>query len=90
VVDIIDALRSYSARVDVRDPWVDAAEARLEYALDLIDVPENGGYDAVVIAVGHDEFRLLGATGIRAFGKAASVVYDVKYVLPRDSVDGRL
>jgi UDP-N-acetyl-D-glucosamine/UDP-N-acetyl-D-galactosamine dehydrogenase len=52
--------------------------------------PEAGGYDAVIIAVGHDEFRTLGAAGIRAFGKPDSVVYDVKYILPRDAVDGRL
>ena len=46
--------------------------------------------DAVIIAVGHDQFRALGAEGIRAFGKPECVVYDVKYVLPRECVDGRL
>jgi UDP-N-acetyl-D-galactosamine dehydrogenase len=40
--------------------------------------------------VGHEQFRRLGAEGIRAFGKPQSIVYDVKYVLPRESVDGRL
>ncbi len=90
VVDIIDALRGYSAQVDVRDPWVDVAEARHEYGLELIDAPEAGSYDAVIVAVGHDEFRTLGADGIRAFGKPDSVLYDVKYILPRDAVDGRL
>ena len=52
---------------------------------------EQGAYDAIVLAVGHDEFRALGGEGVRAFGKPeASIVYDVKYVLPRDAVDGRL
>jgi UDP-N-acetyl-D-galactosamine dehydrogenase len=89
-VDIVRALEGYNAQVDVFDPWVDAGEARHEYALDLVDAPEAGAYDAVILAVGHDEFRTLGGQGVRAFGKTESVVYDVKYVLPRDAVDGRL
>ncbi len=52
--------------------------------------PEQGVYDAVIVAVGHNEFRGLGAEGIRAFGKPQSILYDVKYVLPREAVDGRL
>ena len=80
-----------TAEVDVFDPWVDAAEAQHEYGLTPIESPEQGVYDAIVLAVGHDEFRTLGGQGVRAFGKPqASIVYDVKYVLPRDWVDGRL
>jgi UDP-N-acetyl-D-galactosamine dehydrogenase len=90
VVDIVAALAGYSAQVDVFDPWVDAAEARHEYGITPVNQAEQGAYDAVIVAVGHDEFRTLGAEGIRAFGKEKSVVYDVKYVLPRDAVDGRL
>ncbi|WP_119718297.1 Vi polysaccharide biosynthesis UDP-N-acetylglucosamine C-6 dehydrogenase TviB [Cognatilysobacter tabacisoli] len=90
VIDIVEALRGYNAVVDVHDPWVDAAEAHHEYGLSTIPSLEAGAYDAVIIAVGHDEFRALGADGIRALGKPESVVYDVKYVLPRDAVDGRL
>lgn len=90
VVDIVEGLRSYSAEVDVFDPWVDATEARHEYGLDLIDAPSPASYDAIVVAVGHRQFKELGSTGIRAFGKPSSVLYDVKYVLPRESVDGRL
>ena len=91
VVDIVHALEGYSAQVDVYDPWVDAAEAQHEYGLTPIESPEQGVYDAIVLAVGHDEFRTLGGQGVRAFGKPqASIVYDVKYVLPRDWVDGRL
>jgi len=90
VVDIVQALRGYNAQVDVHDPWVDADEARHEYRLDPIAAPEHGRYDAVIVAVGHDQFRQLGAAGIRAFCKPESVVYDVKYVLPREAVDGRL
>ena len=91
VVDIVHALEGYNARVDVHDPWVDAAEAQHEYGLTPIEAPQQDAYDAIVLAVGHDQFRALGGEGVRAFGKhEASIVYDVKYVLARDAVDGRL
>ena len=90
VVDIVSELESYGSNVDVWDPWVDAAEAKAEYNIDLVSDPEQGAYDVVVIAVAHDQFRKLGEAGIRGFGKNPSVVYDIKYVLPADSVDGRL
>jgi UDP-N-acetyl-D-galactosamine dehydrogenase len=90
VVDIIEALEGYNVQVDVHDPWVDAAEACEEYGISPIGAIEHGAYDAIVVAVGHKQFAGWGAEGIRAFGKPGSVVYDVKYVLPRDAVDGRL
>jgi UDP-N-acetyl-D-galactosamine dehydrogenase len=90
VVDIVGALRGYNAAVDIHDPWVSAAEAEHEYAITPVAQPKDGDYDAVIVAVGHKQFVAMGADGIRAFGKPASIVYDVKYVLPRDAVDGRL
>jgi UDP-N-acetyl-D-galactosamine dehydrogenase len=90
VVDIVQALTGYNSRVDIHDPWVDAEEAHKEYGLELLGQPVNGTYDAVILAVGHREFASMGAGAIRALGKAESVLYDVKYVLPRDTVDGRL
>ena len=91
VVDIVRTLESYNAQVEVFDPWVDAAEARHEYGLSPIAAPQQGAYDAIILAVGHDQFRELGGEGVRAFGKPdGSVVYDVKHVLPRDAVDARL
>ena len=90
VVDIVAALRQDGIAVDVHDPWVDAAEAQHEYGLELVAQPAAGAYDAIIVAVGHEQFRALGAEGIRALGKPACVLYDVKYVLPRDAVDGRL
>jgi UDP-N-acetyl-D-galactosamine dehydrogenase len=90
VVDIINELTSYGANVDVHDPWVDAAEADREYGLDLVSSPEKGAYDVVVLAVAHDEFRELGEKGIRAFGNKGSILYDVKYLLPKDVSDDRL
>jgi len=90
VVDIIASLKTYNATIDVYDPWVDAAEAEQVYGLRTVAAPGAGEYDAIVIAVAHRQFHELGAAGIRAFGKPDAVVYDVKYVLPRDAVDGRL
>jgi UDP-N-acetyl-D-galactosamine dehydrogenase len=90
VVDIMEALASYNSQVDVFDPWVDAAAAKHEYGIDLIDTPERGTYDAIIVAVGHHQFTDIGAAGIRDFGKSSAVLYDVKYVLPREAVDGRL
>ncbi len=90
VIDIISELLQFQASVDVHDPWVDAAEAEHEYGLRLVAQPDAGAYDAIVVAVGHHQFITLGGAGIRAFGKPGAVVYDVKCVLPRDAVDGRL
>jgi UDP-N-acetyl-D-galactosamine dehydrogenase len=90
VVDIQQALHSYNAKVDIHDPWINAAEAEHEYAIKPVETPQPGDYDAVIVAVGHRQFVALGEAGIRAFGKPQCVVYDVKYVLPREAVDGRL
>ncbi len=90
VVDIMLALRGYNVEVDIHDPWVNAEEAEHEYAVTPVAHPQPGSYDAVIIAVGHRQFVAMGADGIRAFGKPASVVYDVKCLLPRAAVDGRL
>jgi UDP-N-acetyl-D-galactosamine dehydrogenase len=90
VVDIVHHFEQFQVRVDVHDPWVDAAEAKHEYGLELVAQPQAGAYDAIVVAVGHREFAALGAAGLRALGKPNAVLYDVKYVLPKADVDGRL
>ena len=90
VIDIKKELETYGVEVEVHDPWVDAEEARQEYGFDLVADPEKGAYDGVIIAVAHDQFRALGAKGIRSFGKKSSVLYDIKYVLTPDEVDDRL
>jgi UDP-N-acetyl-D-galactosamine dehydrogenase len=90
VVDIVEELRSFGAQVDVHDPRVDAALAREEYGIELAGAPASASYEAVILAVPHREFLALGAAGIRAFGGARSVLFDVKGVLPREAVDGRL
>jgi UDP-N-acetyl-D-galactosamine dehydrogenase len=90
VVDLIRELETYKAEVAVFDPWVDPAEAQREYGLALVDEPEAGAYDAIVIAVAHDEIRALGDAGVHRLGRREHVVYDIKHVLRKDQVDGRL
>ena len=90
VVDIISELESYGAVVDVHDPWVNPAEAKAEYGIDLVTEPGAGDYDVILIAVGHRQFVALGADGVRRFGKPTSLVYDIKYVLPQGAADDRL
>lgn len=90
VVDVIETLQGYSMQVDVYDPWVDADEAVHEYGIRPVASPESGAYDAILLTVAHDQFKKLGVDGIRAFGKPGAVLFDVKYLLPADAVDGRL
>ncbi len=91
VVDIIDEFKNYHAEVDVYDPWVDPDEAQQEYGLTIIkDQPPAAHYDAIILAVGHQQFREMGIDKIRTLGKEKSVLFDVKYVLPKDQVDARL
>ena len=85
-------LESYHATVDVYDPWIDVSEAEREYGLTcLAKEPTPGTYDAIVIAVAHQQFLSLGEAGIKALARTdRAVVYDVKGVLPLGSTDGRL
>lgn len=90
VVDIINELGRYNARVDVVDPWADADDVQKEYGLQLIREPQAGKYDAVILAVAHHQFRDMGLAKLRSLAKVSHVIFDVKGVLPRDEVDGRL
>lgn|SRR5690625_5282535 len=90
VIDIIQELSEYGVQVDVHDPWVDPQEAEQEYGIALVDAPEAGCYDAVIVAVAHEQFREMGAQGIRQLGRPEHVLYDLKYVLGRDESDLRL
>ena len=90
VVDVIGSLRAYDVQVDVYDPWVDPDRARAEHGLELESTLAEGTYDAAILAVGHRQFAALGGNGLRALCKPQSVIYDVKSILPRQAVDGRL
>ena len=90
VIDIVTGLQSYGVQVDVHDPWVSADEARHEYGLDLVQTPQDGGYDGVVLAVAHEQFKAMGADVMRDFGKADHVLYDLKNIFDAQESDLRL
>lgn len=90
VVDIIEEFDQYGANIDIYDPWVDKEEAKTEYGVSLISKLENNKYDGILIAVAHNEFVELGAKNIHLLGKETHVLYDAKYILPVNEVDGRL
>jgi UDP-N-acetyl-D-glucosamine/UDP-N-acetyl-D-galactosamine dehydrogenase len=90
VIDIVNELKHFDATVDVYDPWIDAEAAYHEYGVRPIKAPKAGAYDAVLIAVGHKQFREMGARQMRALAKKNHVLYDVKYLFAADQTDGRL
>jgi UDP-N-acetyl-D-glucosamine/UDP-N-acetyl-D-galactosamine dehydrogenase len=90
VVDLVEEFNGFNCNVDVYDPWVDKDEAVHEYGIKPVDQPIEGKYDAILLAVAHDEFKELSLDQIKAFGKDNHVLYDIKYLLDANEVDGRL
>jgi UDP-N-acetyl-D-glucosamine/UDP-N-acetyl-D-galactosamine dehydrogenase len=90
VVDIVAELKDYGITCDVYDPWANPEEAHAEYGITLVDTLVSGTYDAVILAVAHRQFQSMGVLNLRALGKPGAVLYDVKQILPRSEVDGRL
>lgn len=90
VIDIVRELADYNVEVDVYDPWIDPREAEHEYGVSPVSQPLVGGYDGIIVAVAHNEFRAMGAEKIRQFGKPSHVLYDLKYVLSPAESDLRL
>ncbi|PPD32627.1 MAG: Vi polysaccharide biosynthesis UDP-N-acetylglucosamine C-6 dehydrogenase TviB [Methylomonas sp.] len=90
IVDIVEELKTYGVSVDVYDPWVNSNEAFEEYAIRPINQPGLGKYDAMILAVAHQEFKEMPIKEIRALGKAQSIIYDLKYLFPADQTDARL
>lgn len=89
IVDVVSELKEYNINVDITDPWCSSEQAEHEYNLSLTE-PKAGSYDAIILAVAHNEFKCLGVEEIRKFGKENHVLYDLKYILPKESVDMRL
>ncbi len=89
VVDIINELKEYNINVDITDPWCSNEEAEHEYKLNIVK-PKTEYYDAIILAVAHDAFKEQGYTNIRKLGKKEHVLYDLKYIFSKESVDMRL
>ena len=91
VVDIVRELQALNVEVTIYDPWVSAKEAKHEYGVDVLtELPAPNQFDGIMVAVAHDQFKSMGEAGVRALGKAQHIVYDLKYVLPRNGSDLRL
>jgi len=89
VVDIISELQEYNINVDIYDPWVSKEEAMEEYGLSLINEPSKD-YEAVIVAVAHNEFIELGADGVRNLLKKDGLLYDLKSLFEKIKSDIRL
>ena len=88
VLDVVRALQRYTHRITIVDPCADPLEAKRQFGVDIQPtVPTDTRYDAIVLAVAHDAFRTL---HVRALAPRPAVVYDVKGLLPKGEVDGRL
>jgi UDP-N-acetyl-D-glucosamine/UDP-N-acetyl-D-galactosamine dehydrogenase len=90
IVNIINDFKDLKCKVDIYDPWVDKKKANIIYGITPKDKPINGKYDAIIIAVAHDIFKQLTVNNIRQFAKKNHVLFDIKYLLKSDEVDGRL
>lgn len=90
IVDIVQELAEYDVQADVYDPWISGEEAQHEYGITPITALVPASYDAIIIAVAHDQFKAMGSAALRALGKPEHVLFDLKYVLPTDASDLRL
>ncbi len=90
VVDILEEFAHYGVEVDVYDPWADFVEVKNEYGITLVDPPRSAFYDAIVLAVSHDQFTKWSQADLVQYTKPAHVVYDIKHLFDREWVDGRL
>ncbi len=90
IVDMVKALKEYDLDLDIYDPWVDPLEAAKEYGIDPVASLANAKYDAIVLAVAHDQFKQMSINEFKAAAKEKYVLYDLKYILNQLDVDIRL
>ena len=90
VVDIWSELKDFGLSVDICDPWADVAQTEHEYGIKLVEAPAENNYDAVVISVAHHQFKDMGVDKIRKLIRGNGVLFDVKGLFPRESIDIRL
>lgn len=90
IVDMVKALKEYDLDLDIHDPWVDPLDAAKEYGIDPVSSLANAKYDAIVLAVAHDQFKQMSIDEFKAVAKEKYVLYDLKYILNHTDVDIRL
>ena len=86
VIDIYNELRNFDINIDVYDPWANPQEVIQEFDLKILNLPPNGNYSAVILAVAHKEFLDIDIRSLTPTG----VIFDVKGILPREIIDSRL
>jgi UDP-N-acetyl-D-galactosamine dehydrogenase len=88
VIDIIGELKQYKAKIEVYDPWANCEQVKNEYDIKCLSaLPANKKYDAVILAICHNQFKEL---DFKSILKEKSVLYDVKGMLDKSITDGRL
>jgi UDP-N-acetyl-D-galactosamine dehydrogenase len=87
VVDLYNSLKEYNLNIKVFDPWADYKVVKEHYGIELESILPEEKFDAVILAVAHDQFK---AMDIHSLVKDTHIIYDIKGVLPKDMVDGRL
>lgn len=90
IVDIIAELAEYNIAVDIYDPWVSPDEAQHEYGVEVLTEKPDQQYDAVIVAVAHEQFKVMSAEEYKALTKPSSIIYDLKYILEPQVSDLRL
>lgn len=90
IVDVVRELQDYGADVDVYDPWAEPQAVLNDYGFTPIEQPQQGQYDAIILAVRHQVFVEMNALEIRKLGKKSHVLYDLKYLLSPNEADLRL
>ena len=87
VIDIYNSLKEYNVNITVVDPWANTEIVKKEYGIKVGNNIPNQKYDAIIVSVAHNEFLNM---DVRQYLKDNGVIFDVKCILPRDIVDGRL
>lgn len=90
VLDVFHELLDYGIEVDVMEPWCSKQEVKSSYDIELIDTPQEETYDAIIIAVAHDEFKAMSIETIQKWGKPSHVIYDLKHLFPNSNLTMRL
>ena len=90
VIDIYKNFKDLGCEVDIYDPWVDALDVKKEYSIDLLNDLEKSKYDVIIMAVAHEKFKKYSLIKLKEFAKKSYILFDVKYLLDKDQVDGRL